>query len=77
MFFIISGFVIFMTITNTKNVSEFAKKRYIRLYPAYISSVVITFLMVTLYGLEGRGVSSSKHYSILQCFKGLYVLLIM
>ncbi|MEV5112746.1 hypothetical protein [Peribacillus frigoritolerans] len=47
-----------MTITNTKNVREFAQKRAIRLYPAYLSAVVITFLMVRLYGLEGRGVSS-------------------
>ncbi|MET1176935.1 acyltransferase [Peribacillus simplex] len=58
LFFIISGFVIFMTIINTNTVRDFAQKRAIRLYPAYISAVVITFLMVRLYGLEGRGVSS-------------------
>ncbi|MBB5179378.1 peptidoglycan/LPS O-acetylase OafA/YrhL [Planomicrobium koreense] len=57
LFFIISGFVIFMTITKTKEANIFAKKRIIRLYPAYIASVIITFMTVALFGLPGREVS--------------------
>ncbi|MEI2356051.1 acyltransferase family protein [Mesobacillus zeae] len=57
LFFMISGFVIFMTITRTNNVTDFAKKRIIRLYPSYIVAVIITFVAVKLYDLGGRGVT--------------------
>lgn len=57
LFFIISGFVIYMTIMKCKNVKEFAFKRITRLYPAYIFSVIITYIIVTTYHLEGREVS--------------------
>ena len=57
LFFIISGFVIFMTLTRTNSFMEFAKKRVVRLFPVYIVAVVITFTLVSFYGLEGRTVS--------------------
>lgn len=57
LFFMISGFVIFMTLLRTKSIGEFAKKRALRLYPAYIVAVIVTFVAVKIYGLEGRGVS--------------------
>ncbi len=57
LFFIISGFVIFMTLTRINSLKEFAKRRALRLYPAYIVAVVITFMAVRVYDLKGRGVS--------------------
>lgn len=57
LFFIISGFVIFLTIKQTTTSVEFIKKRAIRLYPAYITCVIITFLCVSIFGLEGRETS--------------------
>lgn len=57
LFFMISGFVIFMTMKKTDLWKDFARKRALRLYPAYIVSVIITFAFVKLYGLEGREVS--------------------
>lgn len=57
LFFIISGFVIFKTLERCGSVKEFAYKRAIRLYPIYIIGVVLTYLSVTLYQLEGRTVS--------------------
>lgn len=57
LFFIVSGFVIFMSIHKISSAKEFVIKRAIRLYPAYIFAVIFTFACVTLYGLEGRQVS--------------------
>lgn len=57
LFFIISGFAIYMTLTNTKSLKEFAIKRIIRLYPAYIIAVILTFTLTHLYQLPDRTVS--------------------
>lgn len=57
LFFIISGFVIYLTLDKCSKLGEFAYKRIIRLYPAYIISVVLTFTVVTLFGLAGQEVS--------------------
>ena len=56
-FLIISGFVIFMTINKIKSVKEFALKRAVRLYPAYITSVILTFTLVSIFSLKGRETS--------------------
>lgn len=50
LFFIISGFVIFMTIEKIKNVFEFIYKRFSRLYPTFWICMTITFLAVKLFG---------------------------
>ena len=52
LFFIISGFVIYMSILKVKSVSDFAIKRSFRLYPAYIFAVVLTFTIVSLAPIE-------------------------
>jgi peptidoglycan/LPS O-acetylase OafA/YrhL len=49
-FFIISGFVIFMTLERSGNVFEFWIRRAARLYPAYVAAMVITFVVVNLIG---------------------------
>jgi peptidoglycan/LPS O-acetylase OafA/YrhL len=53
-FYIISGFVIYMSIENTKNSFDFILKRFSRLYPAYWVSIGITFGLVSLFTLPGR-----------------------
>lgn len=70
LFFIISGFVIFMTVKKTKSVSDFAKKRAIRLYPAYIVAVIITYLLVIWSDLEGRKISFFEAVFNLTMFQG-------
>lgn len=49
LFFMISGFVIFMSLQNIKNIKEFILKRIIRLYPAYWICIIITFLLSIIY----------------------------
>lgn len=43
LFFILSGFVIFMTINKVQSTSEFIYKRFIRLYPVFWICVIFTF----------------------------------
>lgn len=57
LFFIISGFVIYMTLNNTNSIKDFAVKRIVRLYPAYIAAVILTFSITSCYGLSDRSVS--------------------
>lgn len=45
MFFIISGFVIFMSINKVSNVSQFAFNRFSRLFPTYWFCVTATAIM--------------------------------
>lgn len=48
LFFIISGFVIYMSIMRARSASDFAIKRSIRLYPSYMFAVVLTFIIVSM-----------------------------
>jgi peptidoglycan/LPS O-acetylase OafA/YrhL len=57
LFFVISGFVVFMTIERTQRGLDFIVSRFSRLYPAYWTAVLITFAAVRLVGLPGREVS--------------------
>ncbi len=54
LFFIISGFVIFLTVLQSKSVFDFLYKRLTRLYPTFLVCLVITFVLVTVFGLPGR-----------------------
>lgn len=48
-FFIISGFVIFLTLSNTKNWKDFVVSRFSRLFPTYWTVVTFTALMWVVY----------------------------
>jgi peptidoglycan/LPS O-acetylase OafA/YrhL len=50
-FFILSGFVIFMSIERIDSARDFAAARLSRLYPAYWAGVILTFTVVSLAGL--------------------------
>lgn len=56
-FFIVSGFVIFMSIKKTNTIRDFVVHRFIRLYPTYWVSVIITFLVVLVFSLPSREVT--------------------
>lgn len=56
LFFMISGFVILMSLENINNGWEFLKKRFLRLYPIFWVGVILTFFLVTLIGLPNREV---------------------
>ncbi|RKH21764.1 acyltransferase [Corallococcus praedator] len=54
LFFAISGFVILMSLERIERAREFVLSRAARLYPAYWTAVVLTFMVVSLFGLPDR-----------------------
>jgi peptidoglycan/LPS O-acetylase OafA/YrhL len=54
LFFMVSGFVIFMSIGKETKPLSFFVSRFSRLYPAYFFAVIITFTIVCVFGLQGR-----------------------
>lgn len=49
LFFIISGFVIFLTIEKTRDYKTFLQSRFARLYPAYWTGVCLTTLVMIVW----------------------------
>ncbi|MDJ1468836.1 acyltransferase family protein [Xanthocytophaga flava] len=66
LFFLISGFVIFMSINNISTAKEFIVNRFSRLYPTYWSCVSFTAILVSLspsiYATKGVGAFSMVRY---------------
>lgn len=56
LFFIVSGFVIFLTLDKTTHAVDFIVSRFSRLYPAYWVAVILTFTIVSLFSLPGADV---------------------
>ena len=54
LFFIISGFVIFMTLERTKRPMDFVVSRLSRLFPAYWTALLLTFGITHWLGLPGK-----------------------
>ncbi|MHB8742782.1 MAG: acyltransferase family protein [Sulfuricaulis sp.] len=54
LFFMISGFVIFMTLDRTNHWMDFAVSRFSRLFPAYWLGVTMTFVVTSVVQLPNR-----------------------
>ena len=57
LFFIISGFVIFWTLTRSERPMDFVFSRFSRLYPPFWVAMIATFAFVSLVGPADREVS--------------------
>ncbi len=49
-FFVISGFVILMTLENCRSIGEFALRRFARIWPALVVAATMTTLVMRLIG---------------------------
>lgn len=58
LFFVISGFVIFLTLTRARSWWDFAANRFSRLYPPYWTCVAITFATLALFPVPGLNVGT-------------------
>jgi len=58
LFFVISGYVIFMTLRRTRHALDFAVSRFSRLFPAYWAAMLITLLFIAVAGLQGQQVTA-------------------
>jgi peptidoglycan/LPS O-acetylase OafA/YrhL len=53
LFFMISGFVIYMTLERCKSLKEFAFKRFIRLWPTLLICSLLTFIILSIFPFKG------------------------
>ena len=72
LFFIISGFVIFMTLEKTARPLDFVVSRFSRLFPAYWAAIFLTFSICHLLGLPGKLVSTGTALANLAMLHGLF-----
>lgn len=56
-FFVISGFVIFLTLSRANSIWDFAANRFSRLYPPYWACIAITFTVMLFNPLRGMNVT--------------------
>jgi peptidoglycan/LPS O-acetylase OafA/YrhL len=74
LFFMISGFVILMSLERTQRLLDFVIGRIARLYPAYWVAIALTFGTVALLGLPGREVglpAALVNLTMIQRFIGI------
>lgn len=72
LFFIISGFVIFMTLERTRCVADFVVSRFSRLFPTYWFAILLTFLVTHLLGLPGKLVGADVAMANMVMLHGLF-----
>ena len=72
LFFIISGFVIFMTLEKTSRPTDFVVSRFSRLFPAYWVAIVLTYTITHMLGLPDRLVSMSSAFGNLMMIHHLF-----
>jgi len=71
LFFIVSGFVIFMTLERTRRPMDFVVSRFSRLFPAYWLAIVLTFSVTHWLGLPDRLVDLGAAIGNLTMLQGL------
>jgi peptidoglycan/LPS O-acetylase OafA/YrhL len=71
LFFLISGFVIFMSISKVSSGTEFVINRVSRLYPTYWVCVTITFGVMILLRLIHFGAAHDSHAGLLDYLANL------
>lgn len=72
LFFIMSGFLILISLERTKRSLDFIIGRFARLYPAYWVAVILTFSLVAVAGLPGRAVNWNEALINLTMFQELF-----
>lgn len=74
LFFMISGFVIFLSLERSARTMDFVVSRFSRLYPAYWGALLLTYTLTHLLGLPERTVGWGGllvNLSMLQGFVGV------
>jgi peptidoglycan/LPS O-acetylase OafA/YrhL len=72
LFFIISGFVIFMTLEKTARPFDFVVSRFSRLFPVYWVAIFVTFAITHWLGLPGKLVSIGSALANMLMLHGLF-----
>ncbi|GEP10572.1 acyltransferase family protein [Methylobacterium gnaphalii] len=70
-FFVISGFVIAMTLERSKTVSDFALSRFARLYPPFWTCALMTTALIAVTGFNPFHLTASGFLATLTMANGL------
>lgn len=65
LFFIISGFVITLTLTKSNGYLNFVKKRWIRLFPGMLICSILTFAVISIFDIQNNFPESKKLTNLL------------
>ena len=74
LFFILTGFFLVPSLEHSANIIQYAKKRFIRLYPSYWICLIIGFFVVLWHPLEGRNTGIKEfliNFTMLQSYLGV------
>lgn len=72
LFFIISGFVIFLTVTRSRDIRDFMNRRFSRLYPCYWTAMIATTLALLLWSDSGRDIDLAMFLVNLTMFQDYF-----
>lgn len=72
LFFMISGFVILLSLTNTKSHRKFITSRFMRLFPTYWICIIFTFLAMLVLGFIGEEISTVSFLFNLTMIHGFF-----
>lgn len=72
LFFMVSGFVIFMTLHRVKRPLDFIVSRFSRLFPAFWAAIAVTFLLTHAFELPDKSVSAGIAAMNLFMIHGLF-----
>jgi peptidoglycan/LPS O-acetylase OafA/YrhL len=73
LFFMISGFVIYMTVAQAPRAWTFVTGRVSRLYPAYWVAVLATFLLISVAPMPGQRATPTQTLVNLTMFEGVFM----
>lgn len=71
-FLMTSGFVMMYSYKNRFNIKDFLLKKFFRLYPAYIVSITLIFIILTIYPLAGRSVGFKEYLINITMLQGFF-----
>jgi peptidoglycan/LPS O-acetylase OafA/YrhL len=72
-FFILSGFVIYLSLERTKHLRDFVASRFTRLYPTYWAGMIVTLIVIKGLSLPGWNLTWSEiaaNTTMFQTFMG-------
>lgn len=72
LFFVISGFVIFMTLKRCKIPMDFVVSRFARLFPVYWVALTLTFCCLVIIGIEGKNPTIFEYVVNLSMLQGFF-----
>lgn len=71
-FLITSGFVMLFSFKENFKIKDFIIKKFFRLYPAYIVSITLIFIILSVYQIEGRSVDFNTYLINLTMLEGFF-----